>query len=482
MKLRYKIFLLTIGAVFFMQCKKLVEVDPPVTSVTGGSVFTTDATAAAALTSIYASMSSIGLNGTGISGAGGGLASLSLYPSLSADELTIYNIQSNSNDSRYYQNSLSTTPALSFNFWPNFYLTIYSANAAIDGLNASTSLTPSVKKQLLGEAKFIRAFTYFYLVNLYGDAPLITGINFDENAKKARTAQSDIYQLVINDLQEAKEALSADYLNGNLLKYSGTAERVRPTKWAAIALLARVQLYLGHWSEAETQSTEILNNNGSFDLVPLDNSFLKNNKEAIWQLQPVATGWNTWEARVFVLPATGPSDYEYPYYLNDALINSFETDDLRKTSWVGNVLVSGTTYYYPNKYKSATLDESVTEYSTVLRLAEQYLIRAEARAQQNNIDGAKSDLNAIRTRAGLGNTIANDKNSILSSILHERQVELFTEWGHRWLDLKRSGTIDAVMSSVTTQKGGTWETTDKLYPIPLVELQRNTSLIQNPGY
>jgi len=118
----------------------------------------------------------------------------------------------------------------------------------------------------------------------------------------------------------------------------------------------------------------------------------------------------------------------------------------------------------------------------VLRLAEQYLIRAEARAQQNNVGGAQSDLNTIRTRAGLPNTTANDKTSLLAAIIHERQVELFSEWGHRWLDLKRSGNLDAMMAVVAPAKGATWSSNWQWYPIPSYEIVQDPNLVQNPGY
>jgi hypothetical protein len=92
---------------------------------------------------------------------------------------------------------------------------------------------------------------------------------------------------------------------------------------------------------------------------------------------------------------------------------------------------------------------------------------------------AQLDLNIVRTRAGLPNTIANDKNSLLSAIEHERQVELFAEWGHRWFDLKRTGRADAILG---IEKAPNWQFTDALYPIPFSELQFNPTLTQNPGY
>jgi hypothetical protein len=118
----------------------------------------------------------------------------------------------------------------------------------------------------------------------------------------------------------------------------------------------------------------------------------------------------------------------------------------------------------------------------MLRLAEQYLIRAEARGQQNNISGAQADLNVIRNRAGLPNTTAATQSDLLSAILHERQVELFTELGQRLLDLKRTNNVDNVMRVVTPLKGGTWNSNWQLYPVPVSDIQKNPALVQNSGY
>jgi hypothetical protein len=93
--------------------------------------------------------------------------------------------------------------------------------------------------------------------------------------------------------------------------------------------------------------------------------------------------------------------------------------------------------------------------------------------------GAVSDLNIIRKRSGLANTTANDQVSILNAILHERQVELFCEWGHRWYDLKRTNKADGLLGIA---KAPNWQATDALFPIPFTELSLNTSLTQNPGY
>lgn len=272
------------------------------------------------------------------------------------------------------------------------------------------------------------------------------------------------------------------------------AERVRPTKWAAAALLARVYLYTGKYDKAESIASSIINNTSLFGLDALNDVFKKNSREAIWQLQPVTAGMNTSDGLFFILSDGGPTEYN-PVYISDLLLNSFEAGDNRKVlgNWINSVTASGTTYFYPYKYKLGFGTEPGTEYLMMLRLGEQYLIRAEARALQNNIPGAAADVNMIRTRARAAATVdvpdplpnlsaTLTKEELLAAILHERQVELFTEWGHRWFDLKRTGKVDEVMSVVTPLKGGTWETTDQLYPIPSFDILRNPNLVQNPGY
>ncbi|PSL45686.1 RagB/SusD domain-containing protein [Chitinophaga niastensis] len=455
-------------------CKKLVEVDAPFTSINVGNVYTNDATAVAVLTGIYTKMSL-----SDVRFSDGGLISLSLFPGLSSDELTLYNL-SNENERQYYSNALNNLNNI--DFWVEIYPIIFIANSAIESLTNATGLTPVVKQQLIGEAKFIRAFCYFYLVNLYGDVPLVTGTDYTINALLSRTSMTKVWEQIVTDLKDAQSLLSTNYLDATLLNV--TTEKVRPTKWAATALLARAYLYIGDEVQAEAQATVVINNSSLYSLDTLNSVFLKNSNEAIWQLQPVGAGVaaNTGAGRLFILPAGGPNLFDHPVYLSDNITNSFETGDQRKTSWVNSITVSGATYYYPYKYKIGAVNTSTNEYIMVLRLGEQYLVRAEARAQQGNIAGAAADLNIIRTRAGLMNTTAATQVGLLAAIQRERKVELFTEWGHRWLDLKRTNMVDAVMSEVTPQKGGTWNTNWQWYPIILSELKANPNLVQNIGY
>ncbi|MFY0254155.1 RagB/SusD family nutrient uptake outer membrane protein [Chitinophaga sp. 30R24] len=418
-----------------------------------------------------------------------GLPSVSLLLGLSADELTLFGGASSQTGDLipYYLNILtSSSPPLDFT--QNLYPMLFTVNSAIEGIEQSSSLTPAVKQQLLGEAKFMRGFIYFYLVNLYGDLPLALTTDYTKNRLLSRTPQNEVYQQIITDLIDAESSLSTNYLAGDAITVS--TDRIRPTKWAATALLARVYLFTGDWPNAETEASKIIENGALFSLTSLDSTFLANNQGAIWQLQPVdlpSYTTNTPEARYFVLPDSVGPNISYPVYLSNSLVNSFETGDQRSVHWIDSTIVKASPnppiiYYYAYKYKVIAPNAPVTEYSVVFRIEEQYLIRSEARAQQNNIAGAQEDLNIIRHRASLGDTPASSRTDLLTAILRERRAELFTEWGHRWIDLKRTKTIDAVMLLEAPKKGSTWNTTAQLYPFASSDLLKDPNLVQNPGY
>jgi hypothetical protein len=497
------IILISVLIISGSSCKKLVETPPPSNSITESNVFTVDATAIASLNGIYISMNE---NFQPFQGNN----SISLLAALSADELTLYNGITSGYYYGYYRNQLSATlgtPFAGSEHWTPLYRFVFRCNAAIDGLNKSSSLTPLVKQQLLGEAKFMRAFFYFYLVNTFGDVPLALTTNADANTLLSRSPKADVYKQIIADLKEAEELLGDNFLAPTLL--SSTGERVRPTKWAASAMLARAYLYTNDYTNAELKSSAVINYTslfGPISSVPLNSVFLKNSKEAIWQLQPTVQFFNTQEAKTFVIPPQGPNSSNNPVFISKQCLNNFEANDQRKLfgNWIDTTIYTVTTsplvrdtVAYCYKYKKNEQDQTIvstpstpgytkmTEYFMVLRLGEQYLIRAEARAQLGNISGAQSDLNTIRIRAGLPNTTANDQASLITAILKERQVELFCEWGHRWFDLKRMGKVDEVMNIATLQKSSgatSWQSFQQLYPIGLEELQKAPNLVQTPGY
>lgn len=462
-------------------CKKLVEVDAPATSVSYKNAFNNNATALGAVTAIYVD---IMLQSSSISQSTG----------LSADELTCYSAAGNTALATLYQNKLTSQNIVVpiSDCWSVIYRRMFRINLALEGLTASSVLTPEIKQQLIGEIKFLRAFDYFFLVNLYGDVPLVLTTDYTINSLIKKSAKQEVYKQIISDLNDSQQLLSARYLKGDgLSSYPlGEEQRVRATKWAAMALKAKVYLYMGDWIKAEELSSQVINQKAIYNLESLDRVFLKDSKEAIWQLQPGQVGANTPDAIAFVLPSAGPSSL-YPVYLSDDLVNNFEIDDQRKVSWIGNVNTNGLRYFFPYKYKviqSMDPNAPITEYGMVLRLADQYLIRAEARAKLDNLSGAITDLDEIRKRAGLKSILIVKPNvskmDLIISIYKERQLELFTEWGNRWFDLKRTEKVDEVMTLVTPKKsnGGVWKSYQQYYPIPLSEIKANPNLIQVTGY
>jgi hypothetical protein len=477
-----KVIILLIALHLVGGCKKLIQIDSPINSVNANNVFSLDATAAAVLTDVYTQMSRSALRN-------GDLTGLSLYAGLSADEMIPAN-PNNDPFKYYYRNNLTSINPGGDHFWNKSYQYIFVANSAIEGISNSNTLSPQVKKQLIGEAKFIRAFCYFYLVNLYGGVPLTTTTNYKINANLPRASIDNIYKQIILDLLDAQSLLTENYSEADAKTNTPITDRVRPNKWAAKAMLARVYLFINEWQNAELESSEVIDHSSLFKLNSLDNAFLKNNSEAIWQLQPVnaIVTDNTEEGYIFILPMSGPNDFSNPVYLDDRFVESFEPGDHRKLKWLKSVTINGKVYNYPFKYKLGVRSTELKEYSMVLRLAEQYLIRAEARLHLHNINGTVMDLNVIRTRArensniGLPNLLPTiNEEQALNAIAYERRVELFSEWGHRWLDLKRTGKANDVLSAL---KGSDWQNTAQFYPIPQNELDKNPNLKghQNAGY
>lgn len=440
-------------------CDSFVDVELPNSQLTTPAVFEDMATANAAMISIYSSMRDRGA----LTGAPSGLSQqLGNY----ADELDFFGY-SQSSTNYYYINALTPSLRDINTLWGDTYNQIYAANAVQYGVENSTTLSTENKNQLRGEALFVRALLHFYLVNLYGDVPYITTTDYQANSAVSRMPVATVYSLIKADLTTALDLLPQDYIGSN---------RVRPNKLAVRAVLSRVNLYMGNWDEASNDASAVINANDLYTIEPnIDAAFLKTNPSTIWQFSPAISDNNTQEGSTFLFTA-GPPPMSA---LTNTLVSGFATGDLRRTHWIGSVTDGTTTWYYPNKYKNMLTEGGSMEHSIVLRLEEQYLIRTEAKARQGNLSGAKDDLNVIRTRAGLANTTAVTDVDLIAAVIEERRFELFTEFGHRFFDLKRTNTLNVVLGPI---KPG-WNDTDKLLPLPASELTLNPNLApQNPGY
>ena len=449
-------------ALSVVSCRKLIEIpNNPPTEVPSAAVFADSVDIMAAMAGIYGNFK--------VSGGGSNISSglVTEYTGLSSDEL----VDNNASDApglQLYNDALVSTNGSLETMWQGPYFSLYAVNAALQGIDTSrAAITPAFKSQLLGELHVIRAFFYFHLVNLFGGVPLITETNYNITASQPRASVDSVYSLIISDLTSARSMLTASY---------PSTGRARVNLYTADALLAKVYLYRGQWTNAANMVSEVVNS-GLYSLVSDPTKvYLDGSTEAIWQLPGKGITQQTTEA--FTL--TPYSAYSVPNYtLDTLLLNAFEPGDTRRTGWVGTSTVGGKTYYYSYKYKNRTATAIPTEDYMMFRLGELYLVRAEALAQQGKADSALADMNQLRTRAGLAavTTVASQAD-LLNAIAHERRIELFCEWGNRWYDLKRTGAADTVMSQ---EKPG-WVSFDALYPIPSTEITDNSFLIQNPGY
>lgn len=443
---------------FFQACEDFVEVDNPNDQLTGTDVFENAETVDAAFAHIYSQLRENTFTDGSISG-------LSYLMGHYADELSLYSGSLPSVET-YTNNTVLPSDNTIKKWWDTSYNLIYATNSILEGVENSTTLTLDEKSQFLGEAYFLRGFIHFYLVNLYGDIPYIEHTDYRLNSRVSRLEESDVYTKIISDLLQAKALLTEDDI---------TFSNLKPNRSVASALLSRVYLYQEEWQLALSESLEIIDSEIYNLNSDLSQVFVKTSTETLWQLDTGFFGTNTKEAVTFIFVSGPPPNSA----LSNFLLNDFETGDARFTNWVGSVSEGSETWYFPFKYRLNVPTGSTEECSILFRLAELYLISAEAHAQLGNLSEAKNILNVIRARAMLNPITSNNQSEILNAILKERQIELFSELGHRFFDLKRKGRANDILSPIKPN----WNTTDLLLPIPDSELILNPNLLpQNDGY
>jgi len=455
----YIMFVLLMAA--FSGCKKFVAIDGPIDQVDSKVVFNSDQTAEAAVNGIYSNMlvSQLQVNNS----------ALTIYTGLCSDELHYYTpgpLDAFSTN----KISLANQGDIENKFWTPLFKYIYASNACIEGLEASDKISEPLSTQLKGEVRLLRAFCYFQLVNLFGKVPLITTTDFATNSKAKRTEESAIYGQIIEDLVFAAQTLPDD---------PADAEKTRPGKNAALALLSKVYLYTRQWDKAVETATDVIG--GGYQLADPTSTFLAGSLETIWQFKPVNPARNTFEAREIIPSSSGAMP---TYLLNETFMSVFGVGDKRMTNWIATREFTGQTIHYPYKYKiRGGTGIPQTEYIIVFRLAEQLLIRAEANANLGNLSEAITDIDKIRQRAGITLLFEDDpgisKENLLLAIEQERKRELFVEWGNRWFDLKRTDRADAILGALKP----TWKSEAALWPVPESEILKNANLLpQNQGY
>ncbi len=438
-------------------CEDFVDVQLPKDQTTGEIVFQEIATVEAAFGGIYSQLRENAFS----TGRSSGVSYLMGHY---ADELSLHAINL-PNVQVYADNNVLPSDNSVKSIWDTGYAIVYNANRIIEGVEASSELLPDDKLRFVAEAKLLRGFVHFYLMNLFGPIPYITQTDYRTNSDVMRMDEEEVIQNLIADFTEAKKSLPVQ----------GTYPlKIRADHWVASALLARVYLYNEDWGKALEEAEYVITESGYTLETNLDGVFLTESPETLWQLDTELNGTNTYEGFNFIVNEPPPNAS-----LSETLIESFEEGDARFSSWVGSVTDGVTTWYFPFKYKQSSNTEQTLERSIMVRLAEMYLIAAEAAAESGNIPSALSNLNAIRTRAQLPLLTVSDEATVLEAIENERQVELFTEMGHRFFDLKRTGRATIVLGPNKPN----WQSTDVLLPLPESELLVNPNLEpQNEGY
>ena len=444
-----KYILPLLAAVLLLSCKKFLDVQPQdAISDESGAVITDKSSAETATRGLYRALSADAYYGSNFVSIG--------Y--LSGDNIVWTGSQSIIQ--QFISHNVRADNANIATAWSGIYATINRANHIIAKVPAVTDplLTQQLKNQFTGEAYFVRALGYFDLARTWGGVQITLTPTITPSDKYGikRSSLDQTYSQVLSDLVAADSLLPA------------TTNRFRATQKTAWALRARYHLYRQQWADAEAYATKVIADSANYRLVQPYSAFFANNatatSESVLELSYSATYPNT-HRNSWQPPANGgtrqwaPND-AFLALVNDPAIGGGRSALVAKTSaglWYGNLY-----------YRSPATDPAF-----VIRIAELWLIRAEARAQLSDLTGAISDLNAVRRRAGVAPTEAATQSALLLAIENERRLEFALE-GHRWYDLVRTNRAAAVLGVTDVNK--------LVLPIPAGEVLNDIDLEQNKGY
>jgi starch-binding outer membrane protein, SusD/RagB family len=365
------------------------------------------------------------------------------------------------------------------------------------------------RKQVVGEASFLRAFHYYQLVKTFGGVPLELQSNTADPAvtRKPRATETEVYDQIVKDLQTALDNLPDSFGEPSV-------DKVRATKGAANALLAKIwaQRSDRDYAKVLAYCDAVISSPAGYILEPdyyklFDGANYINNEAIL--LIPFIEGSpaSNWGVELYLAPEDDWQKYCVP---SKDLIAAYmnEGDEIRMKS---NIIFM--TYRIPlvdeNYNPCATITDTIPfNYKQkhpagwasgddyyLLRMGDIVTLKAEAQNELGDLDGAKATLNLVRHRVNLGDVVAATKEEMRSKILLERRLELAFE-AQRWDDLVRLGVATDVMTSLNEYKYTCSEGSPSdpikinyncdhdhwLMPIPQAEIDANPNLVQNPGY
>lgn len=349
------------------------------------------------------------------------------------------------------------------NTWATIYTVINRANIVLRAADELTNISDAQRRQIKGEMYFLRGLAYFDLVRVFGGVPLVLNptTRTSEIQSLPRSTESQIYDAVIKDLQDAETALQG-----------GNTRKTRATSLAASALLARVYLQRGNNALAEEKADMVINS-GNFALAEDFKSIFTTEAgpEIIFEVDFTLNDQNGLGS------ASDPLTPGQKFYLEEEAYNA-----LKESADMGDTRFNATTTIERNRRRLIKYEDVVNNADNVpvIRLAEMYLIRAEARARQGAaaapaLPSVIADINAIRTRAELPPVLTLTNAEALTEILEQRRLEFIGE-GLRFIDLKRYNLTCVELGFCDA------EAFRNLWPIPLQQIEVNPNLTQNPGY
>lgn len=456
---RLKYILLAMPILMMGSCKKFLTTEP-VNDVSDAQTIYDKASSETALRGVYRQFGDAGYYGENY-------VTFGYFPSGDIKNLT-------TGGSANLVNVNFRTDEVLFNAtWVSIYNAINRINHVIAKvpLVEDPLLTEELKNKYVGEAKFLRALAYFDLARAWGGVQIVLDptTSLQNRPEVKRSTLEQTYDQVLKDLQEAEQLLTDD------------VNRVRATKRTVWALRARLHLYRKEWLQAEAYATKLIDLGADYQLLKPYNSWFANNalatRESIFELEFSAQNPNATRIQM----AHSSNGGQYRYAPNDRFVQLLNNPAIGggRGALIGSVTHSGIVNWYGNLYYR----KDASDPAYIFRIAEMYLIRAEARAQLNKLSnaagGALADLNQIRDRAGIAPVVSGTQAQVLLAIEEERRFEFAFE-AHRWFDLARTGRAKAVLEQLDPNTKV--DAHEYVFPIPVTQMQLDPALEQNPSY
>lgn len=421
--------------------------------------------------------------------------------SIGSDDTEKGSIPSDATFMNSYDNfTLTSSEGQLQGFWEGQYQNINYCNQVLDNIPA-IDMDANLKARYMGEAKFVRAYSYFRLVRAFGGVPLRLHLAKDATEYNiARTSKDSVYAVIEQDLTDAASVLPQTY---------PAADIGRATKGAALALHAKVAMYQKKWSDVLNYTTQVMGL--GYSLFPNYEQLFRinneNSSESVFEIQCTYLASNTDASNSEYSKVQGDRDanpavgwgFNVP---TQDLANAYEPGDPRRDATIlfagettpeGDIIPvavpESPTMYNQKSYVPFRLavvnNQGADQNVRVMRYAEVLLMNAEAANELGNFAQALASLEMVRARARamqndpavLPQVTTTDQAALRDAIWHERRVELAMEFD-RLFDLIRQGRAAAVLGTKGFKAGK-----NELMPIPQNEIDLSPGfLTQNPGY